>query len=216
MTTPRLPIPGSDDGSWGDVLNSYLSVSHNADGSLNATSVKSSAGLSNLDNTSDVNKPVSAAAQSALNTKLSITNNLSDLVDLSAARTNLGLGTAAQQSSGAFDVAGTAAAAVAASTLMTNVTGATSYTLLLSDQNKVIECYANSAITLTIPPSSSVAFPVGSVIEVFQVSTGQITVAAGNGVSILTPSGYATRAIYATISLRKRLVDEWVLAGDLT
>lgn len=30
----RLPIPGGDDGSWGTVLNTYLQVEHNADGSL--------------------------------------------------------------------------------------------------------------------------------------------------------------------------------------
>lgn len=28
----RLPIPGSDDGNWGNILNEYLLVSHNADG----------------------------------------------------------------------------------------------------------------------------------------------------------------------------------------
>ena len=30
----RLPQPGSDNGTWGDVLNDYLSESHNADGTL--------------------------------------------------------------------------------------------------------------------------------------------------------------------------------------
>ncbi|HMR72622.1 MAG TPA: hypothetical protein PKD68_01290 [Candidatus Saccharibacteria bacterium] len=30
----RLPIPGQDAGKWGDILNEYLSQSHNADGSL--------------------------------------------------------------------------------------------------------------------------------------------------------------------------------------
>lgn len=34
---PRLPIPGSDEGVWGDILNEYLSVEHNADGSLKKT-----------------------------------------------------------------------------------------------------------------------------------------------------------------------------------
>jgi hypothetical protein len=29
----RLPTPGSDDGTWGDVLNEFLSVEHNDDGS---------------------------------------------------------------------------------------------------------------------------------------------------------------------------------------
>jgi hypothetical protein len=30
----RLPIPGHDDGTWGDILNDYLSVEHNSDGTL--------------------------------------------------------------------------------------------------------------------------------------------------------------------------------------
>lgn len=30
----RLPVPGSDDGQWGGVLNDFLSVEHNGDGTL--------------------------------------------------------------------------------------------------------------------------------------------------------------------------------------
>ena len=30
----RLPIPGSDDNAWGDILNTFLSVEHNSDGTL--------------------------------------------------------------------------------------------------------------------------------------------------------------------------------------
>ena len=30
----RLPVPGSDDGTWGDVLNTYLQVSLGSDGTL--------------------------------------------------------------------------------------------------------------------------------------------------------------------------------------
>lgn len=30
----RLPTPGGDDGAWGDILNDYLGVSHNTDGTL--------------------------------------------------------------------------------------------------------------------------------------------------------------------------------------
>ncbi len=30
----RLPIPGSDDGAWGTILNDFLSVEHNTDGTL--------------------------------------------------------------------------------------------------------------------------------------------------------------------------------------
>lgn len=37
----RLPIPGSDSGTWGDILNEYLSQVHNSDGTLKADSVGS-------------------------------------------------------------------------------------------------------------------------------------------------------------------------------
>lgn len=34
----RLPIPGSDDGTWGALLNEFLGVEHNADGTLKLNS----------------------------------------------------------------------------------------------------------------------------------------------------------------------------------
>lgn len=33
-TNPRLPVPGADEGIWGDLLNQFLSIEHNTDGSL--------------------------------------------------------------------------------------------------------------------------------------------------------------------------------------
>jgi len=102
----RLPIPGSDPGNWGDILNDFLSQALKADGLLRDNSVtantlapgavtKSTVGLSNVDNTADSAKPVSIATQTALDAKLATTNNLSDLVAPATARTNLGLGSAA-------------------------------------------------------------------------------------------------------------------------
>lgn len=38
---PRLPIPGSDQGQWGQILNDYLSAAHNTDGTLKANTVGS-------------------------------------------------------------------------------------------------------------------------------------------------------------------------------
>lgn len=35
----RLPTVGGDSGDWGDILNEYLGVSHNGDGTLKGTSV---------------------------------------------------------------------------------------------------------------------------------------------------------------------------------
>lgn len=103
----RLPIPGSDDGAWGQILNEYLEVEHNPDGTHNfglndlnnvdivdATDddvlqrkggtwtsrtpeqfksdlvlVKSDVGLSDVNNTSDLAKPISTDAQTALDAK---------------------------------------------------------------------------------------------------------------------------------------------------
>ena len=31
---PRLPTPGSDNGTWGDLLNEFLQVGHNSDGTV--------------------------------------------------------------------------------------------------------------------------------------------------------------------------------------
>lgn len=35
----RLPVPGSDDGTWGQVLNDFLDVSHNTDGTIKSSAV---------------------------------------------------------------------------------------------------------------------------------------------------------------------------------
>jgi hypothetical protein len=40
----RLPIPGSDDNVWGQILNDFLDVAHNPDGSLQATAISGAGG----------------------------------------------------------------------------------------------------------------------------------------------------------------------------
>src|SRR6185436_1521772 len=47
----RLPIPGSDDGSWGDILNDFLSQAHNTDGSLKDATTSAKGALSATDKT---------------------------------------------------------------------------------------------------------------------------------------------------------------------
>lgn len=46
----RLPIPGSDDGDWGAILNNYLSIEHNSDGTHKTLSVhKGGTGATNVE-----------------------------------------------------------------------------------------------------------------------------------------------------------------------
>lgn len=117
----RLPVPGGDDDTWGDILNEFLEVEHNADGTQKTLDVTkggtgrttsttaygliaagttatgaqqtispgtsghilksngaaalpsfqagtgADVGLGNVDNTSDADKPISDATQTALN-----------------------------------------------------------------------------------------------------------------------------------------------------
>lgn len=98
----------------------------------------------------------------------------------------------------------------------TNVQAGTSYTLALTDFAKTVETSSGSATQITVPPNSSVAFPLGSVVDVCQIGAGTVTIVAGVGVTIRTPSTLVLRAQYSTVSLRKRATDEWVLAGDTT
>lgn len=91
-----------------------------------------------------------------------------------------------------------------------------SYTLVLTDAGLVVEMNVAAANTLTIPPNASVPFPIGTVIEILQYGTGQTSVAPGSGVTLLSPDGARKlRVQYASVSLRKRATDTWVMVGDL-
>lgn len=97
-----------------------------------------------------------------------------------------------------------------------NTQTGTTYTFVLSDAGKLVEGNNASAITFTVPPNSSVAYPVGSWIDVSQYGAGKITIAAGAGVTLRSAGSLlGTRAQYAGISLIKRGTDEWYVFGDL-
>lgn len=92
-----------------------------------------------------------------------------------------------------------------------------SYTLVLADSGKVVEMNVASANTLTVPPNSSVAFPIGTLIGIDQIGAGQTTITPGSGVTIRSSSSMVKlKGQYSSVSLRKRATDEWVLVGDLS
>lgn len=90
------------------------------------------------------------------------------------------------------------------------------YTLVLADKGKTVEMNLAGANTLTVPPNSSVAFPVGSYINVVQLGAGATTIVAGSGVTILCRNTLVLAGQYAMATLYKRATNEWVLGGDLT
>lgn len=90
------------------------------------------------------------------------------------------------------------------------------YTTVLSDAGKVIEMNAATPKTITIPPNASVAYPVGTVIELFRLGSGEVTISPGAGVTLRTVGGVnRLNKQYSSATLRQRATNEWVLAGDL-
>jgi hypothetical protein len=92
-----------------------------------------------------------------------------------------------------------------------------SYVLVLADANRLVEMENGSANNLTIPPNSSVAFPVGTIIYISQLGAGQTTVVAGSGVTLRSAGGKTKLSVqYSMGRLIKRGTDEWYLSGDIT
>jgi hypothetical protein len=95
-----------------------------------------------------------------------------------------------------------------------------SYTFVLADGNNTLVTIANaSANTVTIPPNSSVAFPIGTVLNFAQTGAGQTTITQGSGVTITstgaTASAPKTRVQYSAASAIQTSTNNWLVIGDL-
>lgn len=96
-----------------------------------------------------------------------------------------------------------------------NAQTGTSYTLVLADAFKLVTMANAAANTLTVPPNSSSAFPVGTRVDIGQDGAGQTTVVAGSGVTIRTPETLKLRKQWAKATLIKRATDTWDIEGNL-
>lgn len=98
-------------------------------------------------------------------------------------------------------------------TVATNAKTA-SYTLVLTDQSKIIEINNAAGTTLTVPTDASVNFPIGTYILVMQTGTGQITITPAGGVTINSTPGLKLREQWSSATLFKRGTNLWVVMGD--
>lgn len=168
--------------------------------------VKADVGLANVDNTSDVNKPVSAAQQAALDLKAALASPTFTGTPSAPTAT---LGTDTTQ------LATTAFVAARARVVTANAQ-TTAYTLVLTDAGKAIDITAATGVAATVPPNSTVAFPLGTVVEVSQLGAGQVTITAGSGVTLRSSGAkLKTTGQYSACSIRKIATDEWLVSGDL-
>ena len=98
--------------------------------------------------------------------------------------------------------------------LTLNAQTGTTYTLVLTDSAKFVTLSNASAITLTIPTNASVAFPIGTQVNIVQLGAGQVTV-GGAGVTIRSQgSKLKLNGIYSAATCVKINTNEWVLVGN--
>lgn len=98
-------------------------------------------------------------------------------------------------------------------TLTPNNQTGTAYTLVLADAGKRVDMANAAANTLTVPPNSSVAFPVDTIIFVSQGGAGATDIAAGAGVTVNTNEGLKVGGQYRMVSLVKTATDTWLAIG---
>lgn len=96
-----------------------------------------------------------------------------------------------------------------------SVHAGTSYTLTLDDAFKLVAMSSGEANTVSVPPSATENFPVGTRIDLSQDGGGQTTIVADTGVTIRTPETLKIRKRWGKATLIKRDTDLWDLEGNL-
>jgi hypothetical protein len=98
-----------------------------------------------------------------------------------------------------------------------NAQTGTTYTTVLADDGKLVTCDNAAAIALTIPPNGTVAYGIGTQINIMQLGAGQVTITAGAGVTLRSAgSKLKTNAQYAVATCCKIATDTWVVIGNLS
>jgi hypothetical protein len=106
--------------------------------------------------------------------------------------------------------------AVATAMIAINAQTGTTYTTVLSDDGKLLTCSNAASISVTVPPNSSVAYGIGTQINIMQLGAGTVTITAGAGVTLRSAgSKLKTDAQYAVATCAKIATDTWVVVGNL-
>ena len=97
-----------------------------------------------------------------------------------------------------------------------NAQTGTTYTLVAGDVNKLVTASNASAITITVPPS---VYSANDVINVQQIGAGQVTFAAGAGVTITSTGASSAapklRAQYSSASVICSAANTFTIVGDI-
>lgn len=97
-----------------------------------------------------------------------------------------------------------------------NAQTGTTYTFALTDLGKFVSFNNGSPVAVTVPPNSSVAFPVGAKVRGAQLGAGQVTFGPGSGVTLLAAPGLKIAAQYDEYAMIKLATDTWLITGRLS
>jgi hypothetical protein len=96
-----------------------------------------------------------------------------------------------------------------------------SYTAVLANNGQLVTMSVASANTFSIPTNASVAFPIGTQINVIQIGAGQTTIqAVTSGTTTISSTGATAtapklRAQYSSATCIKVATDTWYVVGDI-
>jgi hypothetical protein len=102
-----------------------------------------------------------------------------------------------------------------------NADSGSSYTAVLTDNGKVVTMDNGSGNTFRIPTNASVAFPIGTQINVLSIGAGQTTInAVTSGTTTIQSTGATAaqpklRVRYSAATCLKAGTDLWYVFGDI-
>jgi hypothetical protein len=105
--------------------------------------------------------------------------------------------------------------------LALNAQTGTTYTFALTDNGRLVTASNGSAQTYSIPTNASVAFPIGTQINIIQIGAGQVTInAVTSGTTTISSTGATAtapklRAQYSSATCIKAATDLWYVVGDI-
>jgi hypothetical protein len=105
--------------------------------------------------------------------------------------------------------------------LSLNAQTGTTYTFVLADNGKLVTASNASAQTYSIPTNASVAYPIGTQINIIQIGAGQVTIqAVTSGTTTVSSTGATAaapklRAQFSSATCIKASTDLWYVVGDI-